>query len=140
MKSPLTEQLIAEIEARVAKLKAEGWTQADFANQLGKMLLGSESGGEPVSYWCEACRSYHVDPTSREHHKALQCKALRFFYIKNGKSFVSESPIYFFEWVYPGGTVTFGFHGTEAEYLAASQLDKMGTRELRVKRELPQSN
>lgn len=30
---------------------------------------------EPDMFWCSACRSYHVDPTSKEHHAALQCKA-----------------------------------------------------------------
>ena len=25
--------------------------------------------------WCTACRSYHVRPTSKEHHAALQCMA-----------------------------------------------------------------
>ena len=27
------------------------------------------------SYWCEPCRSFHVDPTSKAHHKLLQCRA-----------------------------------------------------------------
>lgn len=29
--------------------------------------------------WCPFCRSYHVEPKTREHHAALQCRAPRFF-------------------------------------------------------------
>lgn len=25
-------------------------------------------------YWCAECKSYHVDPTSEEHHAALKCR------------------------------------------------------------------
>ncbi len=31
---------------------------------------------EPEMYWCPACKSYHVDPTSKEHHAKLQCRAV----------------------------------------------------------------
>lgn len=62
-----------------------------------------------------------------------------FKYIKNGKPFVSDEPIYFFEWIYKGGSVSFGMHGTQKEYETATALDKNGMdRKLRLKRPVPE--
>ena len=47
-----------------------------------------------------------------------------YHYIKNGKHFASEEPIYYFEWVYGDSHVSFGMHGTEAEYAAKVEEEK----------------
>jgi hypothetical protein len=52
------------------------------------------------------------------------------YYIKNGKSFASEHPIYYFEWVYGNGQTTFGMHGTETEYSEDADSDPCPDRKL----------
>ena len=45
-------------------------------------------------------------------------------YIKDGKPFESETPLYYFAWVYGHGHVTFGMHGSEVEYQAKVEQNK----------------
>lgn len=59
-------------------------------------------------------------------------------YIKNGKPFASTEPLYYFEWVYGGGNVVFGFHGTEAEYAVEVERDKSSNRRLTKKTLVPE--
>lgn len=45
-------------------------------------------------------------------------------YVKNGKPFESELPIYYFEWIYGNCGSAFGMFGTKEEYNARCVLDK----------------
>lgn len=62
-------------------------------------------------------------------------------YIKNGKPFQSETPLFYFGWVYGTGHVEFGLHGTEADYAASRATDDTegwGERNLIHKRLIPE--
>ena len=37
-----------------------------------RCMEGNEGVVAP-SFWCEACKSFHVDPVDEDHWKALQC-------------------------------------------------------------------
>lgn len=45
-------------------------------------------------------------------------------YERNSKSYVSDAPMFYFEWYYEGGLTLFGFHGTQAEYDAKGVMHK----------------
>ena len=60
-------------------------------------------------------------------------------YIKNGRPFQSNDPIFFYEWVYGAGHVTFGMHGTELEYAQHCDCDAWPDRKLVRKEAVPET-
>ena len=53
-----------------------------------------------------------------------------YHYVKNGKPFQSETPLYYFKWVYGNSYIEFGMHGTEAEYKKSCEKDDRKDRKL----------
>jgi hypothetical protein len=59
-----------------------------------------------------------------------------YIYVKDGKRISLDEPLYFFEWKYGDGHVTFGMHGTLTEYMRECSIDNR-VRQLITKRQIP---